>query len=178
MLKKIVSGGQTGVDRGALELAIELGIPHGGFCPKGRRSEDGRVPAIFQLEETSSPHYPARTALNVGLGDGTLLVVRGKEGYARSRGTKLTREIAEKKGKPWRAADPRLESQIVKVADWILEFEIEILNVAGPRESTNPGIQVETCDFLRRIIGKLREFGSTSGNSITELFEKHPTEKK
>jgi hypothetical protein len=159
ILTKIVSGGQTGVDRGALEAAIAWGLPHGGYCPRGRRAEDGVIPEIFELVETDSPHYPPRTAMNVGLGDTTLLLVRGKEGYARSRGTKLTLELCDRKKKKWWAADPRsgprIDAQVDRVCAWLVEFDVHVLNVAGPRESTNPGIQEETRNFMRRVFEKL-----------------------
>jgi hypothetical protein len=155
LLTRIISGGQTGVDRGALEAALAWGLEHGGFCPKGRRSEDGRVPDIFQLEETESPHYPARTAMNVQLADATLLLVRGKDGFAKSRGTKLTRELCEKKQKPWWAADPRNSAHVERVVAWLVKFDVHVLNVAGPRESTNPKIQEETRTFMRMVFEQL-----------------------
>lgn len=155
ILKKIISGGQTGVDRGALEAALELGLEHGGFCPRGRRSEDGRVPEKFQLEETTSDQYPPRTAMNVGAADGTLLLVHGKEGLARSRGTKLTLEILLKKKKPWWAANPRLEEHADRVAEWIARTPIAVLNVAGPRESKCPGIAEEARQFVRMVFERL-----------------------
>lgn len=65
MLEKIISGGQTGVDRAALDVALESGIPCGGWCPKGRRAEDGIIPTRYPIEETSSPDYPMRTEMNV-----------------------------------------------------------------------------------------------------------------
>ena len=74
MLKKIVSGGQTGVDRGALDAALPRGFPCGGYCPAGRRAEDGRIPARYPLEELSSPHYQVRTRRNVEESDGTLII--------------------------------------------------------------------------------------------------------
>lgn len=157
ILAKIISGGQTGVDRGALEAALAWGLPHGGHCPRGRRAEDGRIPDVFELVETESPHYPARTALNVANSDGTLLLVRGKEGFAKSRGTKLTLEFCERKNnkKPWWAADPRVDAHVARVCEWIVKFDLRVLNVAGPRESTNPGIQGETRDFMRMVFERL-----------------------
>src|SRR3954447_2385050 len=78
MVSKIVSGGQTGVDRAALDFAIRRGIPHGGYCPKGRRSESGRIAAKYKLSECASPDYAMRTALNVVHSDGTLILARGR----------------------------------------------------------------------------------------------------
>jgi hypothetical protein len=75
---KIISGGQTGVDRAALDAAIELGIPHGGHCPRGRRAEDGRIPDRYQLTETDSAQYRVRTERNVLDADATLILCRGR----------------------------------------------------------------------------------------------------
>ncbi len=77
-ISRIVSGGQTGADRGGLDAAIELGIPHGGWCPKGRKSEDGTIPLIYQLVETSSSDYKVRTEKNVADSDATVIFTYGK----------------------------------------------------------------------------------------------------
>jgi hypothetical protein len=91
-----VSGGQTGVDRAALDFAIRRGIPHGGYCPKGRRSESGRIAAKYQLTECASADYAMRTALNVAHSDGTLILTRGRpEG-----GTQRTVFLCREYGKP------------------------------------------------------------------------------
>lgn len=155
ILKKIISGGQAGVDRGALEAALELGLEHGGFVPRGRRAEDGRVPDHFQMSETPSDQYPPRTAMNVKLGDGTLLLFHGRQALVRSRGTKLTLEILLKQEKPWWAADPRVEEHANRVAAWIVRSNIEVLNVAGPRESKCAGIQEEARRFVRMVFERL-----------------------
>lgn len=118
---KIISGGQTGVDRGALEAALDLGVPHGGWCPRGRKAEDGRIPDRFVLEETTSDKYPPRTAANVALGDGTLLLVYGLECLASSRGSKLTLKLCKKK--PWWVADPRVEAHLERVLEWIEKWD-------------------------------------------------------
>ena len=87
-LKKIISGGQTGVDRAALDIAIELGIPHGGFCPVGRRAEDGMISPKYNLIENDSIKYAGRTIENVLSSDGTLLLYKSLI----SNGTALTKE--------------------------------------------------------------------------------------
>src|SRR5947209_11260398 len=89
MIAKIVSGGQTGVDRAALDVALELGLPCGGWCPKGRRSEGGRIPERYPLRETTSAAYPARTRRNVLYSDGTLVLTNGPP----TGGTALTIEL-------------------------------------------------------------------------------------
>ena len=93
---KIISGGQTGVDRGALDAAIALGVPHGGWCPHGRLAEDGIIPARYQLRQTDSPEYHVRTEKNVQDSDATLILYRGEM----KGGTKLTWQLAERHAKP------------------------------------------------------------------------------
>ena len=89
-IKKVISGGQSGVDRAALDVAIELGIPHGGWCPAGRRSEDGTIAPIYQLQETNSRNYAKRTEKNVLDSCGTLILYR----HAISGGTALTQRLS------------------------------------------------------------------------------------
>jgi hypothetical protein len=135
-LKKIVSGGQTGVDRAALDFAIRRGIPHGGYCPKGRRSESGRIAAKYRLTECASPDYAMRTALNVVHADGTLILTRGRpEG-----GTQRTVFLCREYGKPALVIDLDRPLEAAVFMSWLQENAIEALNVAGPRESKQPGI--------------------------------------
>ena len=98
---KIISGGQTGVDRGALDAAMELGIPHGGWCPRGRTAEDGRIPDRYQLRETDSPDYSFRTEQNVLDSDATLILYRGRI----AGGTELTLRLARQHGRPHLVVD-------------------------------------------------------------------------
>ena len=136
VLTKIVSGGQTGVDRAALDAALELNMPCGGWCPKGRRAEDGVIPARYPLRETDSPNYARRTALNVIDSDGTLILTRG----TLRGGTALTAHLARKKGKACLIL-PLEEGMTVRTATrWLHGNRITVLNVAGPRESQQPGI--------------------------------------
>jgi hypothetical protein len=148
MVHKIVSGGQTGVDRAALDLALELGLPCGGWCPKGRRAEDGPLPERYPLRETASPAYPPRTAINVRDADGTLILTRGTP----DRGTALTARLAERDGKPYRLVDLAQRPDPAGVRAWMDESGIGVLNVAGPRESSNPGIYAEAKAFLRALL--------------------------
>lgn len=101
MINKIISGGQTGADRAALDVAIKLGIPHGGWIPKGRRTENGILPDKYQLKEMPTASYPKRTERNILDSDGTLIFSRG----ALSRGSALTRRIAKKLDKPFMYVD-------------------------------------------------------------------------
>jgi len=147
---KIVSGGQTGVDRGALDAAIELGIPHGGWCPRGRLSEDGTIPPRYRLTETGSPEYHVRTEQNVLDSDATLILCRGPL----SGGTKLTRELAERYAKPCLVVDLDRPPGPEVVRRWIVESQAEILNIAGPRESQSPGISARTAEYLTALFAE------------------------
>ena len=135
-LKKIVSGGQTGVDRAALDFAIRRGIPHGGYCPKGRRSESGRIAAKYRLTECASADYAMRTALNVAHSDGTLVLTRGRpEG-----GTQRTVFLCGEYSKPALVIDLDRRLKSADFIDWLQMHAIATLNVAGPRESKHAGI--------------------------------------
>ena len=101
MLQKIISGGQTGADRAALDVAIELDIPHGGWIPKGRKTEDGVLQDKYQLEEMPTTSYPKRTEKNVLDSDGTLIVSHGKL----TGGSALTLKMAKKHGRPYLHVD-------------------------------------------------------------------------
>ncbi len=149
MIRRIVSGGQTGADRGGLDAAIALNVPHGGFCPRGRRAEDGVIPAKYQLIETRSTNYPERTERNVRESDGTLLVTRGPA----TGGSALTAKIAERTGRPLLHIDllTALNPED-QVAQWLTANGIGVLNVAGPRESSCPGITGDVCALVGRIL--------------------------
>jgi len=150
MLVRIVSGGQTGVDRGALDAAIAAGLSHGGWCPKGRRAEDGCIPEYYALEETPSARYAERTAGNVKDSDGTLVLATGPL----KGGTRLTVEFARKYGRPCMIVDPDGTLKAEEVAVWIERCGIRVLNIAGPRESAAPGIGFDA----RRFVGKVIDY--------------------
>jgi hypothetical protein len=145
---KIISGGQTGVDRAALEAAIVLGIPHGGWCPRGRLAEDGRIPDRYQLRETESSEYPVRTERNVADSDATLILCRGIP----SGGTELTVRLAEQHGRPHLVIDLDHPPDVDEARRWLKAHQVEILNIAGPRESQNPGIGAATAEFVRQLL--------------------------
>jgi hypothetical protein len=145
---QIVSGGQTGVDRGALDVAIALGIPHGGWCPQRRLAEDGPIPLRYQLRETNSPQYPVRTERNVLDSDATLILHAGRL----AGGTELTRRLAIEHGKPCLVLDLDQPIDLKTVSQWIAEHRAHRLNVAGPRESQVPGIHDRTVEFLTRLL--------------------------
>jgi len=148
-VEKIISGGQTGVDRAALDIALELGIPCGGWCPKGRRAEDGVLPPRYPLAETETGDYRQRTRRNVQAADGTLILTRGTPGG----GSALTRSLAGKLGKPCLVVDLAQDRNLRPVRVWIKTHGIGVLNVAGPRESGQSGIYDEARRFLARMLG-------------------------
>jgi hypothetical protein len=140
VLEKIVSGGQTGVDRAALDVAIALGLETGGWVPRGRRAEDGRIPVRYEgLRQTRSFGYEARTRLNVRDSDATLCLCFAR----RDRGTALTARVARKLRRPLLVLE--LESvgeaaAIVQLRRWLRAVRPSVLNVAGPRASTEPRV--------------------------------------
>ena len=152
VLSKIVSGGQTGVDQAALEAAIAMGVEHGGWCPAGRRSERGRIPDGFQLRETRERNYVVRTEKNVIDSDATMILFR----HELSGGTLLTERQTLKHDRPVLSVDLSIddafEESIDRIKDWLQRFQVKTLNVAGPRESTSRGIQVQAEDFLKRVL--------------------------
>ncbi len=145
-LRRLISGGQTGVDRAALDVALALGIPCGGWCPQGRRAEDGPIDPRYPLEETSWSGYPQRTEWNVRDSDGTLILPQGKP----DGGTALTLELARRMGKPVLVVDLAEPVEMESVWDWVRGHSIGTLNVAGPRESSCPGIYAEARAWLHR----------------------------
>jgi hypothetical protein len=142
MLTKIISGGQTGADRGGLDFAIKHGIPHGGWVPNGRLAEDGIVPLKYLMHEHPSPLYPPRTAANIHHSDGTILFNPGR---MMERGSALTLELCYQKKKPF-----LIWAEGCDIAEWIKANNIKVLNVAGNRESKCPGIN-------KLVIEKLEE---------------------
>lgn len=149
--KRIVSGGQTGVDRAALDVALELDIPCGGWVPRGRIDERGRIPDRYPgLRETASADWSERTEANVRDSDGTLIISRGPL----SGGSKYTREVAERRGRPCLHLDlARSRSAALDAArDWIATNRIRVLNVAGPRASKDPELYDLAAELLRALL--------------------------
>ena len=156
---KIVSGGQTGADRGGLDAAIALGIPHGGWCPKGRLAEDGVIPDKYNQTETSSKNYAKRTEKNVVASSATSIFTNGSP----TGGSKKTAEFAEKHGKPYICIDtgkPDLETT-ERLIDWTRHLRNSqiVLNVAGSRESKAPGIQKQVAKIVGNLITEVNEIG-------------------
>jgi hypothetical protein len=150
MIAKIVSGGQTGVDRAALDVAVKLGIPHGGWVPKGRIAEDGPISHHYQMRETPTAIYAERTEKNVIDSDGTLIISRGEL----SGGSEATREMALKHDRPWLHVDLNQSAAFraaVLITQWIDAHRIQVLNVAGPRASKDPRIYQDTLSLLESV---------------------------
>lgn len=144
---KIISGGQTGADRAALDAAIQLGIDHGGWLPRGRKTEDGPLPLRYQLKELGSYHYRQRTEQNVIDSDGTLLCSFG----ALKGGTALTEAFAIKHNRPFVHIDfdqtgQKQARQILE--EWLVKHAITVLNVAGSRLSSEPRIYAAVYELL------------------------------
>lgn len=150
MLTRIVSGGQTGVDRGALDAALESSFPCGGWCPEGRRAEDGVIAAKYPVEELQGAGYRQRTKRNVMDSDGTLVIYFGEL----AGGARETARFCERMQKPVLAFDA-LQTSVEVAATAAMEFisleHIGVLNVAGPRESTHNG----AAEYARRVVGAI-----------------------
>ena len=154
-LRKIISGGQTGADQGALSACVRAGFPYGGWIPKGRRTEKGKVPARYRMRQHWSRHYPPRTEKNVADSDGTVIFTYGKP----DGGSLLTIDFAKKHGKPWLAIDAmRPQEEIVaRVLSWIRRRlpDGAVLNVAGSRRSKAPGIHMAVKRAMRDVLARL-----------------------
>jgi hypothetical protein len=148
LLFKIISGGQTGADQAALDAAIELGIPHGGWIPKGRLTEAGPLPVKYNLTEMPTKDYLERTRQNVLDSDGTVVFSHGDL----KGGSKRTADFATELRKPFLHIDLKKtlpsESAEVLVA-WVKAHDIDVLNVAGSRASKDP----EIYDKVRIVLG-------------------------
>lgn len=142
----IISGGQTGVDRAALDVAIKWKIPYGGWCPAGRWAEDGTIPDQYLLCDTPGENPKQRTIWNVCDSDGLLILGVFND----SEGTQLARRTALGLQHP--VYYSQLGGPVKPVRNWLRTLRSGIVNVAGPRESEQPGVYVEAFDFLERVI--------------------------
>ena len=161
---RIVSGGQTGVDRAALDAGLKAGVSIGGWCPKGRRSEAGVIPEQYPLTETGARSYAVRTEWNVRDSDATLVIVLDEI----SSGTKLTLSAARDQAKPFKVVhlrpsrapglftteNPR-NDQIQSVVDWLRDRRICVLNVAGPRGSSHTDVYSEALEFMSLLLKQI-----------------------
>ena len=154
-LTTIISGGQTGADRGGLRAAIACGLEHGGWCPRGRKSEDGMIPPIYKLIEDSTSDYKSRTWLNVRAADSTLIFGHGDL----TGGSKLTVDFCEQLNKPFLEVQldmgrPERVAQ-AHVEAFLLDVNPRVLNVAGSRESKVPNIEITVETVLSYVLGVL-----------------------
>jgi Circularly permutated YpsA SLOG family len=146
----ILSGGQTGADRASLDFAIEFGLVHGGWCPRGRVAEDGPIDERYQLVETPSHRYDQRTRWNVRDSDATVVFTIQREATG---GTALTLALAERAGKPYLHLSGETASAVgtdpvEELLAFISQHEVTRLNVAGPRESQEPLVAA----FVRSVL--------------------------
>jgi hypothetical protein len=155
VIRRVISGGQTGVDRAALDAALAVGVAHGGWCPRGRMAEDGRIPDAYWLRETATADYEERTWANVRAAAATLILTRG----VLMGGSLETKRACQHEGRPWLHLDLRQVTEdeaIQQAATWWQRASAGaagtaregVLNVAGSRASQAPGIE----DNARRIV--------------------------
>jgi hypothetical protein len=149
---KVISGGQTGVDRAALDAAIELGLDYGGAIPRGRKAEDGPVDAKYwKLTELGTADYRVRTHRNVEDSDATLIIAEGRI----KGGTALTAKYASAEAKPRLIVDLKKQDEALALGEttaWLRRVRPKTLNIAGPRESEAPGIYEAARRFLRLLL--------------------------
>jgi len=151
MVKKIISGGQTGADRAALDVAIEAGIPHGGWVPRGRKTENGILPSKYHLKETATLNYSERTQKNILNADGILILSHGELGG----GSAFTRDFAKARSRPCMHIDLteiKDAEAVAIIQTWLSENSILTLNVAGPRSTEDPCIYTHTQTILGALL--------------------------
>lgn len=146
---KIVSGGQTGADQAGLDFALQHGIPHGGWCPKGRINENGVIPDCYHLMETESSDYDERTERNVIDADATVVFSLSE---ILTGASKLTHELAKKHHKPCLPIHGKRVNPGKALSEFLRRHSIRVLNVAGPRASTEPGIG----PFVMKVLNEAR----------------------
>jgi len=159
---RIVSGGQTGVDRAALDAALLRGASCGGWCPAGRRAEDGPIADRYPLTEMASSDYIERTVANARDSDATLILCYAEfteDTHSVSAGTTLTAEAAKNYNRPLfiaRLVAGAADAGIVKdITAWIREHRVAALNIAGPRESECPGIYASAYALILALISEV-----------------------
>lgn len=147
----VISGGQTGVDRGALDAALEAKGPCGGWCPAGREAEDGRIPARYPLQELPGAGYIQRTRKNVEDSDATLIIIFRRA----TGGTARTIEFCQRVGKPHLVIDAEaisIDEAAHRVAEFVQEKGVQRLNVAGPRASGEPRGYAYAYAIVKRLL--------------------------
>lgn len=155
-VEKIISGGQTGADRAALDFAIDNDIPYGGWLPKGRKTEDGPLSEKYHLQEMPTGNYSKRTEKNVLDSDGTVIVSHG----FLTGGSALTREFAIQHRKQFIHIDMNelsLQEAGERLSSWLIEKEIKILNVAGPKAGKDPKVYDAALLLLKETMIKIKK---------------------
>jgi hypothetical protein len=147
---KVVTGGQTGVDRAAMDVALEFGLPIGGWCPRGRLAEDGQIPTRYPLFETRTSEPHVRAQRNVEGSTATMIITRG----APIGGTRFTFEVARSMRRPVLVLDLAnpFSENVARAVEWLDEVQPLVLNVAGPKESGAPGIADQTKKLLTAVL--------------------------
>ena len=148
MIEKILSGGQTGVDRAALDAAMELGIACGGWCPAGRHADDGPISARYPLRETADMDHTVRTEHNVRDSDGTLMFYRGEL----QGGTAYAVLMAKQLDRPVLAVNVEKPPAPADVVAWLMRNGIRRVHIGGQREKTSPGIYADAGRVIRAIL--------------------------
>jgi hypothetical protein len=176
VIERIVSGGQAGVDRAALDFAIAHNIPHGGWCPHGRWAEDGPIPELYQLKETPDSDPAQRTEWNVRDSDATVVLSIWPE---LSGGSKQTVEFALRQGKPCIHLCRRREGEkaAAKLAAFLKEHDVKTLNVAGPRQSEETEAGSLTRQVLEAVLlrppAKHPNHGQTQSSRAKKKLQRH-----
>ena len=153
----LVSGGQTGADRAGLDFAIAQGLLHAGYCPAGRRSETGPIPACYNLDETETPDYTERTRKNVKLGDATVIFssrpLSALQRIKRGSGSALTARECERQGRPFVVLShfPDFTADAAELKVFLTEHSPKVLNIAGSSESKTPGIHAHVLAVLASV---------------------------
>ena len=151
MIRKIISGGQIGADQAALDVAIKLGFSHGGWIQKGRKTQSGILPAKYQLKELQTAGYKQRIEQNVIDSDGTVIISHGEP----TGGAEYGRKMADKHDRPWLHVNLKENSTFIiasKINTWVLENNIEVLNVTGSKVSEDSTIYKDTMDIVEGAI--------------------------
>ena len=167
MIEKIISGGQTGADRGAIDAAIKYCFLYGGWIPKGQLTENGTLPDEYKLKEMPTKNYPARTEKNVLASDGTAIITHGKL----TGGSALTKKLAKKHKRPYLHINLNETPTFLassKINALINENNIEVLNAAGSRASKDPQIYEDTKYIIQGVI-LLQLVNARAGANITDF---------
>lgn len=157
---RLIAGGQSGADRAGLDWAIAHGIRHGGWCPRGRKAEDGPIPADYALDETPGDGYLQRTRWNIR--DSCATLIFSLADGELDGGSRRTTLIAQRLGKPWLHVRPGVDPG--RVAQFLAQHQVTTLNIAGKRASLAPGI----ADFVGAVLSralKVESGGAESGQS-------------